>query len=369
MTAFLLDGVRVPFGRLGGALSDIPTVDLGALPVAELIRRHPIASTPDAALFGVVVQAGLGQNPGRMAALRGGVASTTPGVTLNSVCLASLEAVCDASRRIACGEGASYLVGGVDSMSQAPRDLLMRDGLECAITGRSMGVVSDEQNRTLGISRDDQDDWAYLSHHRAAAAREILLSHEVVPVSTAHGVHRYDEGVRENSRREALGALPAAFTADGSLTAGNSSQMADGASAGLVVGADVLERHGQVPLARIVDWAFVAGPDTGLHLKPAQAIRRVLDRQQLSVANIDVYEINEAFAGVTLASMRELGLAADVVNVNGGAVAIGHPLGASGFRLLLTASLAMRTRGGRRAVAALCGGGGQGLAVLIEAVD
>jgi acetyl-CoA C-acetyltransferase len=369
MTAFLLDGVRVPFGRLGGALSDIPTVDLGALPVAELIRRHPIARTPDAALFGVVVQATLGQNPGRIAALRGGVAPTTPGVTLNSVCLASLEAVCDATRRIAYGEGGSYLVGGVDSMSQAPRDLLMRDGLECAITGQSMGVVSDEQNRMLGISRDDQDDWAHLSHQRAAAARDLLLSHEVVPVSTPQGVHRYDEGVRVDSRREALGALPAAFSAEGTLTAGNSSQMADGASAGLVVDHGVLERQGNTPLGRIVDWSFVAGPDTGLHLKPAQAIRRILDKQHLTVADIDVYEINEAFAGVTLASMRELGLPSDVVNVHGGAVAIGHPLGASGFRLLLTAALAMRRRGGRRAIAALCGGGGQGLALLVEAAD
>lgn len=368
MTAFLLDGVRVPFGRLGGALSDIPAVELGALPVAELIRRQPIARTPDAALFGVVVQAGLGQNPGRMAALRGGVDATTPGVTLNSVCLASLEAVCDAARRIAYGEGESYIVGGVDSMSQAPRELLMHDGLECAITGQSMGVVSDEQNRALGISREDQDDWAHLSHQRAAAAREVLLAHEVVPVTTARGLHRYDEGVRENSRRDALAALPPAFTADGTLTAGNSSQMADGASAGLIVGERMLERQGEVPLGRIVDWALVAGPDSGLHLKPAQAIRRILDRQRLTVADVDVYEINEAFAGVTLASMRELGLTADVVNVNGGAVAVGHPLGASGLRLLLTASLAMRRQGGGRAIAALCGGGGQGLAVLIEAV-
>ena len=368
MTAYLLDGVRVPFGRLGGALSGIPTVELGGLPVAELIRRHPIARTPDAALMGVVVQAGLGQNPGRIAALRGGVADTTPGVTINSVCLASLEAVCDATRRIAFGEGGTYLVGGVDSMSQGPRELVLRDGLEDAVTRQSMGVVSDEQNRELGISREDQDDWAHLSHQRAAAARELLLRHEIVPVSTPAGEHRYDEGVRVKSSREALRALPSAFTEGGTLTAGNSSQMADGASAGLVVGEEVLERQGEAPLGRIVDWSFVAGPDTGLHLKPARAIRRLLDRQQLTVGDVDVYEINEAFAGVTLASMRDLGLPADVVNVHGGAVAIGHPLGASGFRLLLTAALALQERGGRRAIASLCGGGGQGLAVLLEAV-
>jgi acetyl-CoA C-acetyltransferase len=369
MSAYLLDGVRVPFGKLGGALSAIPTLDLGALPVAELIRRHPAARTPDAALMGVVVQSGLGQNPGRIAALRGGVAPTTPGITLNSVCLASLEAVCDASRRIAFGEGGTYLVGGFDSMSQAPREIMLRDGLECAITGESMGVVSDTANRELGISREDQDDWAHLSHQRALAARTFLQRQELVAVETPAGLHEYDEGVRESSDRAALSGLRSAFTADGTLSAGNSSQMADGASAGLVVSDGVLEGLGQVPLGRIVDWAVVAGPDTSLHLKPAEAIRRVLERQKLTAADVDVYEINEAFAGVTLATMRNLGLPADVVNVNGGAVAMGHPLGASGFRLLLTAALALRERGGRRAIASLCGGGGQGLAVLLETVD
>ena len=369
MSSYLLDGVRVPFGRLDGALSSIPTLDLGAIPVAELIRRHPTAREPDAAILGVVVQSGLGQNPGRIAALRGGVAPTTPGLTLNSVCLASLEAVCDATRRIAYGEGNSYLVGGVDSMSQAPRELVLHDGLECAISGGSMGVVSDAVNRELGITREEQDDWAHLSHTRAAAARDFLLERELVPVATPSGEHRHDEGIRSRSDRNALRALRPAFTEGGTLTAGNSSQMADGASAGLVVSARALEDQASPPLARIVDFAHVAGPDASLHRKPAQAIRRILDRQNLSVSDVDVYEINEAFAGVAIASMRDLGLAADVVNVHGGAVAVGHPLGASGFRLLLTAALAMRQRGGRRAIAALCGGGGQGLAMLVEAVD
>jgi acetyl-CoA C-acetyltransferase len=368
MTAYLLDGVRVPFGRRGGALADIPTIELGAAPVAELIRRHPIAATPDAALFGIVVQAGLGQNPGRLVALQGGAAPTTPGVTLNSVCLASLEAVCDATRRIAYGEGESYLVGGVDSMSQAQPKLLFSDGLTDAITGESMGVVSDAQNVELGISREDQDDWAHLSHQRAAAARTFLREHELVPVATKNGPHTDDEGVRAASDRDALRSLRPAFTENGTLTAGNSSQMADGASAGLVVSEATLERAGSAPLARIVDWAFVAGPDTGLHLKPAHAIRRVLEKQGLSTTDVDVYEINEAFAGVTLASMRDLGLDPEQVNVHGGAVAIGHPLGATGLRLLLTAALAMRERDGRRAIASLCGGGGQGMAVLIESV-
>lgn len=368
MSAYLLDGVRVPFGRLGGALAEISTLDLGAIPIAELIRRHSIARAPDAVLFGVVVQAGLGQNPGRVAGLRGGVASTTPGSTLNSVCLASLEAACDATRRIEYGEGSTYVVGGVDSMSQAPREYLMRDGLECAITGQPMGVVSDAKSAALGISREDQDDWAHQSHQRAAAARDFLREEELVPVAAVHGEHLYDEGVRLGSDRDALRTLRSAFTERGTLTAGNSSQMADGASAGLIVDEKVLDDYGKEPLGRIVDWAFVAGPDTTLHLTPALAIQQVLDKQNLSITDVDVYEINEAFAAVTLASMRHLGLSSDVVNVHGGAVALGHPLGASGFRLLLTAALAMRRRGGRRAIASLCGGGGQGLAVLIEAV-
>jgi acetyl-CoA C-acetyltransferase len=364
--AYLLDAVRVPFGRRGGALSGIDTLELGAIPVREMIRRHPQAAAADAALFGIVVQAGLGQNPGRLVALRGGAAPTTPGVTLNSVCPASLEAVCDAARRISYGEGERYLVGGVDSMSKARPEFLASDGLTCGITGEPMGVISDAQNRELGITREAQDDWAYASHLRAAAARDAVRATELVSVETPAGIHRDDEGIRLSPDRAAMGRLRPAFTPDGSLTAGNSSQMADGAAAGLVVAEDALEADGARPLARIVDWAFVAGPDAGLHLKPARAISAVLGRHGLTPADVAVYEINEAFAAVTIATMRALVLDGERVNVHGGAVAIGHPLGATGLRLLLSAAHILAVRDGRYAVAALCGGGGQGLALLLE---
>lgn len=370
--AYLLDGVRVPFGRTGGALTDRTATGLGALPVAELLRRHPDLPL-DAVLLGVVVQAGLGQNPARTAALAGGVDPQVPALTLNSVCLASLESVCDAARRIAVGEGDAYLVGGFDSMSTGGRlggnlDVVLHDGLLDAASGRSMGAVSDRVNAELGISREAQDAWAHDSHARALASREFLRG-EVVPVPLPDGTaHTDDQGVRADSSAEALAGLRPAFTPDGTITAGNASQTADGASAGLVVSAGAVERSGATPLARVVDWAFVAGPDTSLHLKPARAVRRVLERQGLAPSDVDVYELNEAFAAVAIASARNLGVPADAVNVHGGAVAVGHPLGASGFRLALTAARALRARNGRRAVAALCGGGGQGLAVLLEAV-
>ncbi|WP_188534746.1 thiolase family protein [Kocuria dechangensis] len=371
--AYLLDGVRVPFGRTGRALAGLTATELGALPIAQLLHRHPDLAL-DAALLGVVVQAGLGQNPARTAALAGGVDPEVPALTLNSVCLASLESVCDAARRIAVGEGAAYLVGGFDSMSTGGRlggdvDVVLHDGLLDVASGRSMGVVSDRVNAELGITREDQDAWAHGSHARALAARDFLRG-ETVPVALPDGTsHTDDQGVRAESSPEALAGLRPAFTPDGTITAGNASQTADGASAGLMVSGEVLDRTGAVPLARIVDWAFVAGPDTSLHLKPARAVRKVLDRQGLGPADVDVYEINEAFAGVAIASARDLGVPGDVVNVHGGAVAVGHPLGASGFRLALTAARALRARSGRRAVATLCGGGGQGLAVLLETVS
>ncbi|MFC7404034.1 thiolase family protein [Georgenia alba] len=370
---YLLDGVRVPFGRVGRALSGLSATDLGALPVAELLRRHP-GLRPDVAVLGVVVQAGLGQNPARVAALAGGLEATVPALTLNSVCLASLETVCDAARRIAVGEGETYLVGGFDSMSATRRvggdtDVVLHDGLLDAATGRSMGVVSDAVNAELGVTREDQDAWAHRSHVRAAESREFLRG-ETVPVPLpGGGTHTDDEGVRPGSSPEALAALAPAFGADGTITAGNASQTADGASAGLVVSATVAERAGATPLGRVVDWGFVAGPDTSLHLKPARAARLVLDRHGLRPSDVDVWEINEAFAGVAVAAARDLGLAEDVVNVHGGAVAVGHPLGASGFRLALTAARTLREHGGRHAVATLCGGGGQGLAVLLETVS
>jgi len=377
--AFLLDGVRTPFGKYRGALGAMSSLDLGQHAIEEVIRRQPLAAKPSAALLGVVVQAGLGQNPARIAALRAGVDPTTPALTLNSVCLASLEAVCDATRRIRSGEGSHYLVGGFDSMTRAPRlvasefeaafdeprSALHSDGLSCALAGVSMGTLSDRCNRELDISRAEQDEWACMSQDRAAAAAAVLRD-EIVAVTRDNQLVSADQCVRPNASLADLEKLRPAFDADGTITAGNASQLADGASAGLIVSGMMLNQAERAPLARIVDWGWVAGPDPTLHLKPAAATQIILDRQGLKASDIDLYEINEAFAGVAIASARALGVSADVVNVNGGAIALGHPLGATGFRLLLTLALELRRRGARRGVACLCGGGGQGLAVLIE---
>ncbi|TAM90527.1 MAG: thiolase family protein [Candidimonas sp.] len=377
--AYLLDGVRTPFGKYGGALASLDSIELGTCVISEMIRRHPEARHADGALFGVVVQAGLGQNPARIAATRAGVALTTPALTLNSVCLASLESACEAARRIRGGEGQEYLVGGFDSMSrvvsfipgddstaQEPRSALFHDGLDCALTGLSMGVLSDGCNHDLQITREVQDDWAFRSQIRAADGAPIREHDELMVVRTPAGVVTSDQGIRADTSREKIRALKPAFTTDGTITAANASQMSDGASAGLVVSGARLAQLDAVPLARIVDWASVAGPDATLHLQPARAIQKLLAQRRLSVDDIALFEINEAFAGVVVASMRELGLAEASVNVNGGAIALGHPLGATGFRLLLTLALEMRRRKVRRGIATLCGGGGQGLAVLIE---
>ncbi|WP_043202675.1 thiolase family protein [Paraburkholderia acidipaludis] len=378
--AWLLDGVRTPFGKYRGVLASLDSLQLGERAIRALIARYPEANTPDAALFGCVVQAGLGQNPARIAATRAGVDPVAPALTLNAVCLASLEAVCDATRRIRGGEGHRYLVGGFDSMTRAPsivpgelgpphaspRSALESDGLRCALSGESMGVLSEACNRELGIGREEQDEWAVMSQQRAARSAAFREEHEIAPIETPEGVVTSDQGIRTDTTLAKVSALKAAFGDDGTITAANASQMSDGGSAGLVVSTAELERAGRMPLARIVDWGWVAGPDATLHLKPANAIRLLLRRQNLRTSDIDLYEINEAFAGVAIASARELGLSADAVNVNGGAIAIGHPLGASGFRLLLTLALEMKRRNVRRGIASLCGGGGQGMAVLIE---
>ncbi|WP_269495410.1 thiolase family protein [Castellaniella sp. S9] len=381
--AYLLDGVRTPFGKMRGALSPLDSLDLGQAVIQEIVRRHPRAARPDAALLGVVVQAGLGQNPARIAATRGGIDISTPALTLNSVCLASLEAVCDAARRIRCGEGHQYVVGGFDSMTRAAwlvpdevitpdtvaRSALQSEGLHCALSDLSMGTLSEQYNRELGISRQAQDEWAVLSQQRAANAAAVRERDELVPVTVQGTVVRSDQGIRPDTTPEKVASLAPAFGADGTITAANASQMSDGASAGLVVSDQELQQLGGArPLAKIIDWAWVAGPNPSLQLQPAHAIQKLLQKQGLAVDDIDRYEINEAFASVVVASMRELNLSAEKVNVNGGAIAIGHPLGASGFRLLLTLALELRRSGLHRGIATLCGGGGQGLAVLIENV-
>jgi acetyl-CoA C-acetyltransferase len=383
-TPVLVGGARAPIGRFQGALADIPAVELGAHAVRAALARSP-GLVPDYAILGNVLQAGNGQNPGRQAALRGGVPRDVPGITLNDVCLSSMTAVALAAAMVREREAECVLVGGFDSMSGAPHavhvrgaastgdarliDVMTHDGLWCQLSDAGMGELSDRENARLGVTREAQDVFALESHRRAAAASDDgRLAEEIEPV--AGGAHELsvDEGIRRDSSLERLAALPPAFGRDGTITAGNASQISDGAAAGIVTSRERAAATGLEPLAEIGARAVVAGPDSSLHLRPAEAARRLLERAGLTPADVDLWEINEAFAGVTLASVQDMGLDPERVNVNGGAVALGHPLAASGFRLVLTLAYELRRRGGELGVAAICGGGGQGEAILLRAL-
>jgi len=378
--AVLVSAARTPVGKFGGGLAGLSALDLGGLAVAGALAGLDPAVPADHVFLGNVVQAGSGQNPARVAGIRGGVPTTVPATTVNDVCLASMTSTGLAATLIAAGEIECAVVGGFESMSRALHgvqvrqarptgdgalvDLLVKDGLWCALTDAGMGPISDRANRELGIGRADQDGYALTSHRRAAAAAASgRLDREIVPVP---GVLDADEGPRPDTTLERLSRLRPAFTADGTITAGNASQLSDAAAAGVLMSRQLAERSGCPPIVEIVDRATVAGPDASLHLKPAAASRVLLKRHGLTPTDIGLWEINEAFAGVVLASARELDLDLERVNVNGGAVALGHPLGASGFRLLQTLAVEMTLRGTELGVAAICGGGGQGQAVLLR---
>jgi acetyl-CoA C-acetyltransferase len=377
-TPVLVAGARTPIGRFRGALTGRSGVELGAAAVRAALDRAP-GLEPDYIVLGNVLQAAGGQNPGRRAALAGGVKREVPGITVNDVCLASLSAVGLAAGMLREGEATCVLVGGFDSMTGAPHavhvrgakalgdqpmiDVMVHDGLYCSIQDVGMGELSDAENARLGISREEQDAFAAQSHGRAAAATEDgRLAEEIAAVEELDR----DEGIRADTSAERLGALPAAFTRDGTITAGNASQLSDGGAAGVVTTADRARAAGHEPLAEIVGRAVVAGPDSSLHLRPAEAAQRVLARHGLTAQDVDLWEINEAFAGVAVAAIRELGIDPARVNAQGGAVALGHPLAASGFRLLLTLAHQMRRGGATLGVATMCGGGGQGEALLVR---
>jgi acetyl-CoA C-acetyltransferase len=377
--AVLIGGARTPVGRYQGALIAHRAVELGGIAVAAARERFP-GIEPELAVLGNVLQGGSGQNPARQAAIRGGVSRTVPAITLNDVCLASMSAVAYAAANVTAGRVDAVLVGGFESMSDAPHiarirgarrpgnvvlvDMMITDGLHCAVDDVGMGPLSDAENDRLGITREQQDAFALTSHLRAAAAAARGFPHVV-----ELGGLRHDEGVRPDVTAEQLAALRPAFTPGGTITAGNASQLSDAAAAGFVGTHAAARAAGHDPLAEIVDWHVVAGPDTSLHLKPAMAARPLLERHGLRASDIGLWEINEAFAGVVLATMAELELDHERVNVNGGAVAVGHPLGASGFRLVLDLAHEMRRRGVQLGVAAICGGGGQGEAMLLRSCD
>ncbi|MER5448557.1 acetyl-CoA C-acyltransferase [Streptomyces sp. NPDC002764] len=386
----IVAGARTPIGRLMGALSTVSAVDLGARAIgAALAAVHLGPAAVEAVVMGHVVQAGAGPNPARQAAIRAGIPFSVPASTVNKLCLSGLHAIALADLMIASGRHEVVVAGGMESMSGAPHllrgsrtgwkygataveDALDRDALVCAFDGVSMGAATERYQQPYALAREEQDEYSALSHQRAAQAQESgALREEIVPVTVAgrrgETVVDTDEGVRPGSTAEGLGRLRPAFSGAGTITAGNSSQLSDGAAAVVVMSAQRARREGLTPLAEIGAYGTVAGPDPSLLVQPAGAVRDALSRDgRLKCADLDLFEINEAFASVALASVRELDIPLDKVNVNGGAIALGHPVGMTGARLVLTLATELRRRGGGNGAAALCGGGGQGDALLLH---
>ncbi len=385
-------GARTPIGKLSGALGSLSAVELGAQAITAALTRAGVAPEQvDYVYMGQVVLAGAGQNPARHAAHQAGIPLSTPAATISKVCLSGLNAIYLADQMIAAGEADIVVAGGQESMTAAPYllpggrsgfrlghatayDAMQYDGLEDAFSHEAMGATSERDLPAHpAVTRERQDAWAAQSHERAAAAIKAgRFDEEIVPVSVAQRrgeaiMVDTDEGVRPGTTAESLGKLRPAFAPGGSITAGNASQISDGASAVVVMSpAAASGVAGAGPLGEVVGYGQVAGPDTSLMLQPARATTAALDRAGLSLADVDLFEWNEAFAAVTLASIDDLGVSGDVVNVNGGAVALGHPIGASGNRLALTLLHELRRRGGGLGAAALCGGGGQGDALLVR---
>jgi acetyl-CoA C-acetyltransferase len=382
-------GARTPIGRFGGALAALPAVELGGRAIAAALERA--GADPGAVehvIMGHVLQAGQGQITARQAAVRGGIPMVAPALTVNKVCLSGLSAIATAAQYVELGQAGLLVAGGMESMSGAPYllpkarlgarmgdaelvDAMLHDGLWDAFDDAHMGGLSDQANRRLGIDRAAQDEWAARSHERAAeATKRGVLAEEITPVVVTERRREItvdeDEGIRPGTTAEALGKLRPAFSAEGTITAGNASQISDGAAAVVVTSRERAAAEGLPVLASIVAYGTVAGPDTSLHSQPSRAIADACRRAGLSADDLDLVEINEAFAAVALRSTRELELDEGIVNVNGGAVALGHPIGASGTRVVLTLAMELRRRGGGLGAAALCGGGGQGDALLVR---
>ncbi|HVF11471.1 MAG TPA: acetyl-CoA C-acyltransferase, partial [Actinomycetota bacterium] len=340
-------------------------------------------------IMGQVLQAGQGQITARQAAKRAGIGMEVPAITINKVCLSGLNAIALADQLIRAGEVSMVVAGGMESMTGAPYalpkgrsgfrmgnaqaiDLMVHDGLWCAFDDGHMGAGSDAAAARLGISRQEQDEWAAQSHERAAeAAKAGRLADEIAPISLPQRkgdpiLVEEDEGIRPGTTAESLGKLRPAFLSDGTITAGNASQISDGGAAVIVTSRERAEAEGLPILATILGHGMVAGPDPSLEAQPSNAINKVAQKLGQDPGSYDLYEINEAFASVAVWSSKQLGVSADLVNVNGGAIALGHPIGMSGTRLVLTLANELKRRGGGQGVAALCGGGGQGDALAIR---
>ncbi len=390
MASVIVAGARTPFGKFGGAFKDVPATSLGAHAIRAALDRAGVSGAEvDYVIMGHVLQAGAGQITARQAAIEAGIPQEVPAITINKVCLSGINAIALADQLIRAGEVEVVVAGGMESMSQAPYlvpqarfgarmgnsqmiDSMVHDGLWSTFTGQHMGESSDEVNRELEIGRDEQDAWAARSHQRAERAWDSgVLAQEVIPVALAQRrgdavkVER-DEGVRPGTTVEALGKLQPAFRDDGTITAGNASQISDGAAAVVVMSSERARRLDVAPLVEVVAHGMSADRYSWLHTVPALALSNALKKAGLNVSDLDLVEINEAFAAVALNATRMLELDEDRVNVNGGAVALGHPIGASGARLVLTVAHELKRRGLRTGAAALCGGGGQGDALIVK---
>jgi acetyl-CoA C-acetyltransferase len=386
----IVAGARTPMGRLQGALASMSAADLGGIAIRAAMERSGVSPTQvDYVIMGQVLQAGTGQITARQAAVAAGLSMDIPALTINKVCLSGIDAIALADQLIRAGEFDCVVAGGMESMSNAPHlltgsregvkygswemiDAMAFDGLTCAFDECAMGESTERFNRRYDLTREAQDAFAVLSHQRAARAQEAgLLAAEIAPVSIPQRKGdpievSADEGIRGDSTVESLGKLRPAFASDGTVTAGNASQISDGAAAVVVMRREKAEELGLTWLAEIGAHGVVAGPDASLHEQPANAIIRACEREGITVADIDLFEINEAFAAVGLVSTAKLGVSDEIVNVNGGAIALGHPIGMSGARLVLHLALQLQRSGGGIGAAALCGGGGQGDALLIR---
>jgi acetyl-CoA C-acetyltransferase len=391
-TSVIVAGARTPIGKLQGSLASFPAVDLGAIAIRAALERAGVApDVVDYVIMGHVLQAGAGQITSRQAAIGAGLPVEVPAITINKVCLSGLSAVAMADQMIRAGEIEIAVAGGMESMTNAPfaipkaragsrlgdakmLDTMIHDGLWSTFMEHHMGEGTDEVSAELGIGREEQDAWAARSNRRAAAAWDGgLLAEEVVSVEVPHPKgdpvrFERDEGIRADTTEEALARLKPAFSPEGTVTAGNASQISDGAAAVIVMSAERAAALGLTPLAEIVAYGMSADHYPRLHTVPALAIQRALKRAGLDAHDLDLVEINEAFAAVPLHSTRMLGVDEEIVNVNGGAVALGHPIGASGARLVLTLALELKRRAAALGAAALCGGGGQGDALILRRV-
>ena len=390
-TSVIVAGARTPVGKLMGSLKDFSGSDLGAIAISGALEKAGVpASAVEYVIMGQVLTAGAGQMPARQAAVAAGIGWDVPALTINKMCLSGIDAIALADQLIRAGEFDVVVAGGQESMTQAPHllmnsragykygdvtalDHMAYDGLHDVFTDQSLGALTEQRNDADQFTRAEQDEFAARSHQKAAAAwKDGVFADEVVPVAIPQRngdplEFAEDEGIRADTTAESLSGLKPAFRKDGTITAGSASQISDGAAAVVVMNKDKAKELGLTWLCEIGAHGVVAGPDSTLQSQPANAIKKAIAREGITVDQLDVVEINEAFSAVALASMKELGVDPDKVNVNGGAIAIGHPIGMSGARIALHTALELARRGSGYGVAALCGAGGQGDALILRA--